>query len=718
MDMKGGKELAERVRAALATEGLSEKMWASTSRARRNRADALERLQIDPHRLKSELRTMKVAAAGDPALPERFADQVRANGGKVFFAKDGSAAIDYLAGVAKAAGADLVAKSKSLTSEEIEFDHELEKRGIKCVETDLGELIVQLANERPVHLVMPAAHKSVTDIAKLVSDALGKQVPAEPSAILGEVRGYLRPIFLSAKIGVTGANAGIAETGTVVIQTNEGNGRLVSGAPDIHVVLMGVEKIVPSWEDAAKVISSASISATGQPITVYVSGFSGHTPLGGEKDGREFHVIILDNGRSKMKKDDWFSDALNCVRCGACMNTCPTYSVVGGHTFGYIYPGPIGIPWTSNVHGLDKAGYADLCISCGLCKDVCPADIDIPMMIAKVKQERIDVVGQPLVNTFFAGSETLAKLASATAPLSNLSMRQRPVRYLMEKVFGVDRRRTLPEFKRRRLRKRLGEVPGGDGSAGKVVYFPDIYADYNDPELGVKAMKILAALGFRVEVPDLKWSGMPYISYGEVRKATKVAEHNVRVLSRYVDEGYEVVATEPTAANMLRDAYLKMVPTEEARRVGEHSHPFFEFIEPHLPRLRLTAREGVTGQVGFHIPCHDRGVTNGGPAIRFLERAGYEVKVVETGTCCGMGGTFGMKAGTIGYDLSMAVGEHLFGLFRGSGCGAACTESSVCSSQIEDGTGMKVIHPLHMVGVGEGGDAGEAPGRRRGQPGE
>ncbi|MDE1853994.1 MAG: LUD domain-containing protein [Thaumarchaeota archaeon] len=699
--MSTNKQLREKIREALATEGLAEKMWTSTTRARKNRSDAIQRFHIDVHQMKQSLRSTKVAAIGDPTLAERFAEQVRANGGKVFFARTGADAINYVADLARERGAAVLIKSKSLTSEEIEFDSELQKRGVSCVETDLGELIVQMAHERPVHLVMPAAHKSLKDVAELVSERLGKEVPADHAAILNEVRAYLRPIFLSAKIGVTGANAGIAETGTVIVQTNEGNARLVSGAPDVHVVLMGVEKIVPSWADAAKVVSGSAISATGQYVTVYVSGFSARSPLGGEAEGREFHVIILDNGRSKMREDEWFSDALNCIRCGACMNICPTYSVVGGHTFGYIYPGPIGIPWTSNVHGLDRASYADLCISCGLCKEICPVDIDMPMMIAKVKQERVDLGGQTLVNRFFAGSETLARVASATAPLSNWLIGLGPSRYLMEKLVGVDRRRTLPSFSRRRLRRRLRGVGMGDGRAGKVVYFPDIYADYNDPDMGVKAVRMLATLGYKVEVPNLKWSGMPYISYGEVRKAARVARDNLRVLSKYVEEGYEVVATEPTAAHMLRDEYLKLAPGEEAKRVAEHSHPFFEFIEHKLSGLALRAAEPTEGEVGFHIPCHDRALTSGGPAMKFLEEAGYRVKIVETGTCCGMGGTFGMKAGALGYDLSVAVGKRLFELFKESGCKLACTESSVCAAQIEDGTGLEVLHPLRMVDFGE-----------------
>ena len=153
------------------------------------------------------------------------------------------------------------------------------------------------------------------------------------------------------------------------------------------------------------------MSATGQSQTVYVSMISQHGPLAGSSEGREFHVVILDNGRSKMRDDPWFNDALNCIRCGACMNICPTYGIVGGHVFGYIYPGPIGIPWTENVHGLDKMAYSHLCISCGLCKEICPVDIDMPMMIAKVKEDEIAQNGQLRVNSFFTSSERLARLA-------------------------------------------------------------------------------------------------------------------------------------------------------------------------------------------------------------------------------------------------------------------------------------------------------------------
>jgi L-lactate dehydrogenase complex protein LldF len=701
--------LLSKLRRALKDSESSEKFWGAMTKARANRAALLQKEHLDMHAIKESNKALKTAAVADTRLVEEFAENIRRNGGKVFLAKTGAEAIRYVEELSKRVGAKLIVKAKSLTSDEIGFTHELEKVGIRSVETDLGELIIQLAGETPVHLVMPAAHKSVKEIAQLVSGTVGKEIPPEDQAILRAVRGYLRQLFLTADIGVSGANIGVAETGSIVIETNEGNGRLVTSLPKVHLVIIGMEKIVPKWEDATWLVKGHSASATGQNMTVYVSVITQHGPLAGSSDGREYHVIILDNGRSKMREDPWFSEALNCIRCGACMNVCPTYGIAGGHTFGYIYPGPIGIPWAAEVHGLDKATFAHLCVSCGLCKEICPVDINIPMMIAKVKEEEVQENGQLIVNDFFMASETLAKLASATAPLSNWFLRRAATRAIMESLVGVDRRRIPPAFSRKRLRARISPLGSGTGESGKVIFFPDVYADYNDPELGLRAFKILLALGYNVEVPNLRWSGMPYISYGDIAKATAVAKLNLETLRPYLDQGYSVVSTEPTAIYMFREVYPALAPGELAEEAREKSFPFFGFIRGRLRDLELTAAYPTDEAIGFHIPCHDRSVSGGRPAIEFLSSAGYKVQVVENGTCCGMAGTFGMKHGDLGYNLSMEVGDHLFRLFKESGLKLVATESSVCSTQITDGVGIKVVHPLHAVEAPSSG--GGAPRR-------
>ncbi len=668
-------------------------------RGRANRAATIQQAGLDLPAFRDRIRSIKETAADDPSIAEAFAEAVRANGGHVFLAPTGRDAVRYVLDVCRANGAEFLVKSKSLTSEEIEMNQGLAAEGIRAIETDLGELLCQVAGEKPSHLVFPAIHMTSDRIARMLTKAYGEAIAPEPSSILSAVRARLRPQFLAAKVGVTGANIGIAETGSIVVETNEGNGRLVTSVPRVHIALIGLEKIVRRWEDAADLVRGHAISATGQRMTVYVSLISQRQAVAGDPMGREFHVIILDNGRTKMRSDPAFQEALNCIRCGACMNVCPTYGVTGGHVFGHIYPGPIGIPWTANVHGLEQAGFAHLCVSCGLCHEICPVDIDIPWMIAKVKEQDVEAHGQPTAERFFMASEAFSKIACLAAPLANGFLGRPSMRAVMEMALGVDRRRTLPSFARRTLRSRLGPHRPGSGTTGKVVYFPDLYAEYNNPELGLKAIGLLERLGYSVLIPDVRWSGMPYIAYGQLRKAAKLAADNLRVLGPLVEDGYEIVCTEPTAVYMLRKVYPKLVEGETTKRVAARSTGFFEFIEERLPALPARPVREATGIVGFHIPCHDRALSSGRPAMRFLEHAGYRVRPVETGTCCGIAGTFGMKQGWLGYDLSMAVGAKLFDQFRGSGCSVVATESSVCSLQLHDGLAVDVVHPLDLVVV-------------------
>ena len=675
------------------------KLWEAMERGRANRAATIEKTGLDLPAFRDRIRLIKETAAQDPSIAEAFAEAVRANGGRVSFAATGRQAVQYVLDVCRANGAEFLVKSKSLTSEEVEMNQGLAAEGIRAIETDLGELLCQVAGEKPSHLVFPAIHMTSDRIARMLSEAYGEPIAPEPSSILSAVRARLRPQFLAANVGVTGANIGVAETGSIVVETNEGNGRLVTSVPKVHVALIGLEKIVRCWEDAADLVRGHAISATGQRMTVYVSMISQRQPVAKDPAGREFHVIILDNGRTRMRADPWFRDALNCIRCGACMNVCPTYGVTGGHVFGHIYPGPIGIPWTANVHGLEEASFAHLCVSCGLCHEICPVDIDIPLMIAKVKDQDVEAHGQPTAERFFMASEAFAKVACLSAPLANRLLRRGSLRVLMEWAVGVDRRRTLPAFAHRTLRSRFRAREGQVGRVGKVAFFPDLYAEYNNPDQGLRAIEILERLGYSVFIPNVQWSGMPYVSYGRLGKATKLAADNLRVLGPLVDDGYDIVSTEPTAVYMLRKVYPKLVEGDLGLKVATHSRGFFEFIEPRLTKLSLRPTADASGLVGFHIPCHDRALSSGLPAMRFLERASYRVRPVETGTCCGIAGTFGMKGGWLGYDLSMAVGEKLFEQFRGSGCDLIATESSVCTLQLQDGLGRPVRHPLDLVRV-------------------
>jgi Fe-S oxidoreductase len=354
------------------------------------------------------------------------------------------------------------------------------------------------------------------------------------------------------------------------------------------------------------------------------------------------------------------------------------------------------------VHGLDNAAkFSDLCISCGLCKEICPADIDMPMMISKVKNQTLENNPQPLANKILMASEILAKLACATAPISNWVLRSSIGKVLNEKLLGIDRQRILPNFKRRTFKKRFKPSSQKESeSKGNVAFFVDYFANYISPELAISATDLLEKAQIKIELPRQKTSGYPYISYGELEKAKKTAEFNVAQFLPYIKEDFALVTIEPTAAYAFKQVYPKLLDnSEESMRVAEKTFEFFEYLAKLMEegKLLLPPQIKETRTFGFHIPCHQRAGSSGNPTLKILQSIGFDVQIVETGTCCGMAGTFGLKQGPLGYDLSTTVGQPLFDLFKATEVDAIITESSVCKMQLEDGTGLKVVHPLELI---------------------
>jgi L-lactate dehydrogenase complex protein LldF len=310
---------------------------------------------------------------------------LEARGCRVFFASSAVEARDYMLKVAKDAGVKRVVKGKSMTTEEIALNPAFERAGIEAVETDLGEYIVQLRHEPPSHIITPAIHLSKEDIGALFHERLGIPYTAEPEKLTAEARTRLREAFLTAGMGVTGANFAIAETGTIVVVENEGNGRMSSTMPEIYVAVMGIEKVIPKLADLPHFLEVLARTATGQKLTTYTNFING--PRGeGDLDGpREMHVVILDNGRTAMLADPVMREALYCIRCGACLNVCPVYRHIGGHAYRSPYPGPIGSIISPNLVG-SAAGHLPFASTlCGACKEVCPVKIDIPRILLHLR---------------------------------------------------------------------------------------------------------------------------------------------------------------------------------------------------------------------------------------------------------------------------------------------------------------------------------------------
>ena len=319
---------------------------------------------------------------------EMAADRVAASGGSVYFAATAEDARSHVVGLAKARNVDLVIKSKSMVSEELGLNDRLAEEGIEPVETDLGEYIIQLAGETPYHIIAPALHKSRSDVSELFQDKLRTPPYTEISDLTREARTQLREKFFQAGMGVTGANFIVAETGAVVLVTNEGNGRMCTSMPRIHVAITGMEKIVPSIEDMGVFLRLLTRSATGQLISSYVTTVNGPRRADDEDGPEELHLVIVDNGRSKLLADPELRESLYCIRCGACLNACPVYRKVGGHAYGWVYPGPIGAVVSPMLTGLsDAKDLPNASSLCGACREACPVKIDIPRMLLYLRKE-------------------------------------------------------------------------------------------------------------------------------------------------------------------------------------------------------------------------------------------------------------------------------------------------------------------------------------------
>ncbi|MFS8570786.1 MAG: LutB/LldF family L-lactate oxidation iron-sulfur protein [Thermaerobacter sp.] len=319
------------------------------------------------------------------------ADAVEARGGRVHWALDAAAAVEAVLSIARAAGVRRVVKSKSMVTEELELNRWLEAEGIEVVETDLGEYIIQLDGDSPSHIIAPAVHKTREQVRQLFSRLAGQELPDDAQALTDFARRRLREKFLSADMGISGANFVVAETGHVVLVTNEGNGRMVTSLPRVHVAVMGMERVVPTWEDLAVLLEVLPRSATGQKLSVYTSITGGGPAPAGEGDGpQEFHLVIVDNGRSRLLGTR-YQEGLHCIRCGACLNACPVYREIGGHAYGGVYSGPIGAVITPLLEGFD--GWEELPHAsslCGACHEACPVLIPLHDLLVDLRSDEAD----------------------------------------------------------------------------------------------------------------------------------------------------------------------------------------------------------------------------------------------------------------------------------------------------------------------------------------
>jgi L-lactate dehydrogenase complex protein LldF len=388
-------EIHERAQQALGDAHLQEAYRSSTLRLYSHRMEAMSEVP-GWQRLRDRAQALKreVMANLDHYL-EQFAENVERRGGKVHWALTPQEACAAVIDIARRAGATEVVKAKTMVSEEIELNHALEAAGIRPFETDMGEFILQLSGERPAHIVAPAIHKTRYDVSDLFAARLGSERTSEPEELTAIARRALREKFARAGMGLSGANFAVAETGTVVLIENEGNIRFSTTAPRVHVALVGVEKIIPRFADLAVFLRLLGRSGTGQKLTVYTSLLTGPRRPG-EDGPEEMHVVLVDNGRIQTLADAKMREALYCIRCGACLNTCPVYRKIGGHAYGWVYSGPIGALITPQFTGIEGARELPFASSlCAACRDACPVKINIPDLLLHLRAKAQDKAPAP-----------------------------------------------------------------------------------------------------------------------------------------------------------------------------------------------------------------------------------------------------------------------------------------------------------------------------------
>jgi len=648
------KAFRESIAAALANSNLGGALGRFSEAYRGSRARAYEGYDFEA--LRSRIAHVKGDAAGKlDALAARFTAEAEARGAKVFRAKGPQAVKDYVLALAKARGARNVVKSKSMASEEIHLNAHLEAAGLSVKETDLGEWIIQLAGQRPSHMVMPAIHMTKEQVADLFSKEVDERLAADIPRLVAVAREQLRERFLAADIGISGANVAVAETGSLVLVTNEGNARLVTTLPRIHVAIVGLEKLIERFEDVVPILTALPKSATGQLLTSYVSIISGAVP---NTDGspKELHVILMDNRRSEMAADPKFKQALQCIRCASCLNVCPVYRLVGGHVFGKTYTGGIGAILTAWFDALQESkDIQGLCIQCGNCKEVCPGMVDIPDLVLELRRRVAQEQGQPALQKAIFSVVNNRRLFHGM--LRAASVAQKPfarkglIRHLPFFLSGLTEARSLPAIAPEPLRETVRQI-SQPRSEERAALYAGCLIDFAYPATGEAVVKVLNKAGVEVIFPEGQTCcGAPARYSGAWEVAGQNARDNIEAL--LAEDVRWIVSACPTCTVALKHDFGATLRSlgdaawvEKADRVAAKVIDFSTLVTQLVDAGRLTLPEGKQlGRVTYHDSCHLKRALRAEQAPRaLLRKNGLEVvEMFESDVCCGMGGSYSVK---------------------------------------------------------------------------
>ena len=641
---------------------------------------------LDFERLRTALAEVKDKALSKwESLTALFEANARKAGAQVYRAADSADANRLVYEILKKQGAGFLVKSKSMVSEETGLNEFLSRRGIEVRETDLGEWIVQLAGELPSHMVMPAIHLTRQDVARIFSRRLGKNVSEDIPALVEIARNELRREIFRAGAGLTGANALIAESGSIMLVTNEGNGRLVSTIPPVLIVLASVEKVLPSLNDALLLLKVLPRNATGQTITSYVS-FIAPSPH------QKIHILLLDNRRSEIRADPVFREILRCIKCSACLNVCPVYQMVGGKRYAHIYMGGIGTLLTAWIHGLrESRDLADYCLGCHRCEAFCAAKIRIADLIVALKDRLNREVGKSswkrlafdAVLAHPKMTQTLFSSARASRPL--IGRKSGFARALPPPLTKYDRFRALPspaaKSLSRQLRKKSSEKEA-DRHRPKIVLFGGCLVEHFYPEVGLDALSALARLGYRVRPAEAVCCGFPAANSGFRAAARKT----FRTLVRGLADAEVVLTLCPTCTTMLTRLGPALLGTEESEQLARKVVPFSRFLlEREKSRLQgLLSSKPILESVTYHDSCHHKHVLGAGQESRDILEIAIGKKVQEMDdpdSCCGFAGSFSVSHP----EVSESLLEDKLESIRASGAQTVALDCPGCLLQIRGG---------------------------------
>ena len=676
-----------------------------------NRAKIYE--GIDFEELRGRIAERKAYAVDHlKELCDLFQKNAEAKGAKVFRSNDPAKVREYILQVARDNNVRTVVKSKSMASEEIHLNSYLEKAGLQVKETDLGEWIIQLAGQTPSHMVMPAIHMTKEEVSDLFSKEVDERLSTDIPRLVKVARDELRGKFLEADMGISGANIAVAETGSILTVTNEGNARLVTTLPKVHVAIIGIEKIVATFADIAPILKALPRSATAQMLTSYVTIITGQTP---NTDGsrKELHIVLMDNKRTEMAADPMFKEALQCIRCASCLNICPIFRLVGGHVFGKVYTGGIGTiltAWHDNLKSSEDI--QGLCIQCGACKDVCPSKIDIPGLILEIRRRLVKNEGLPILHKSIYAVvnnrrlfHTMLRAASvAGKPFSKGS---KFIRHLPMFLADLTDGRSLPAIAAKPLRDTIKKIRQPAGLKERAVFYAGCLIDFAYPEMGEALVKILNKGGIEVVFPDDQTCcGAPARYSGAYEVAAKNAADNIEAL--LAERADYVVSACPTCTVALDHEFIATFQSlgqstnmARARELAAKVIDFSTLVKKLVDEGRLTLKEGETlGKITYHDSCHlKRTMHAEKPPRELLTKAGYEIaEMFECDICCGMGGSYSLKLP----EVSAPILQRKLKNIKDTGAPVVAMDCPGCVMQIrggmdQDGAPVQVRHTVELL---------------------